>query len=211
MAASAQPSRTSSRRSAYDLEAGRPEARERAEQRLAEVKSRFSSSIQQTGKEEDARAARRRLTLDRPLTDFVRRYAEPAYGDVLITERSGRLDYGWGGVFGPAELYDPSKGQLRIEIAGGGQIVTFEFAGSGPAKSLSLQGVTFVRRTVIAIGVSIPRTDLRDQRRRVARCVLPAKDPSSSSGKAMSGCLIPSPGRFDPQCRQLDDGKAAIH
>jgi len=131
---------------AYDMEAGRPDARDRAEQRLAELQTRLAAATQQAVKDEGTRAARQGLRLDRPLADFTGRYSEPAYGDVIVTERNQSLQYRWGALFGPAEPYDPAKGQLRIEIAGGGQVVTFEFTDPGPAKSLSLQGVTFVRQ-----------------------------------------------------------------
>ena len=130
----------------YDLEAGRPEAGARAEQRLTELQSRLAASVQQAEKDEAARAARLRLTFERPLRDFTGVYSAPSYGDVVISERDGRLAYRWGAVFGPAETHDPAKAQVRIEIPGGAQIVTFEFAGTGEAKSLSLQGISFARR-----------------------------------------------------------------
>jgi CubicO group peptidase (beta-lactamase class C family) len=130
---------------AYDLEAGRPEARDRAEQRLAELIARRSANLQAAGKEEAARAARQRVPLTRPVADYTGHYAQSPYGEVIISERDGRLEYRWGAVFGPAETYDASRDQLQIEIAGRVQMVTFEFAGPGPARSLSLQGVTFAR------------------------------------------------------------------
>jgi CubicO group peptidase (beta-lactamase class C family) len=131
---------------AYDLEAGRPEARDRAEQRLTELQTRRTASLQQAAKSEEERAARQGLAMGRPLTDFTGQYSEPSYGEVVISERNGRLEYRWGAVYGPAEPQDPAKGQLRIEIAGGAQTVTFELPQTGAATSLSLQGVTFSRR-----------------------------------------------------------------
>jgi hypothetical protein len=131
---------------AYDLEAGRPDARDRAEQRLTDLQSRFSASVQQAAKDEAARAARRQLSLSRPLTDFAGEYSEPSYGDVVIRERTGKLEYRWGALFGAAEPFDPAKGQLQIRIAGRDQVITFEFTGPGTAKSLLLQGITFTRR-----------------------------------------------------------------
>jgi CubicO group peptidase (beta-lactamase class C family) len=130
---------------AYDLEAGRPEARDRAEQRLTELIARRSANLRAAEKDEAARAARQRVPLTRPAADYTGHYAEPSYGDVMISERGGRLEYRWGAVFGPAETYDASRDQLRIEIAGRDQVVTFEFAGPGPARSLSLQGIIFAR------------------------------------------------------------------
>ena len=133
---------------AYDLEAVRPEARDRAEQRLTELIARRSATLQAAAKDDESRAARQRVPLNRPLAEYTGRYAEPSYGEVVITERGGRLAYRWGAVSGPAETYDASRDQLRIEIAGSGQVVTFAFAGPGPARSLSLQGITFPRQVM---------------------------------------------------------------
>jgi hypothetical protein len=58
---------------------------------------------------------------------------------------NGRLDYRWGALYGPVEIYDAAKSQLRIEIAGSGNVVSFSFGGPGPARSLELIGVTFTR------------------------------------------------------------------
>ena len=131
---------------AYDLAAGRTDARARGEQRFEELKARFQSSVQQAAQDERTRAARQQLPLNRPVADFIGEYSEPSFGDVIFTERGGRLDYRWGALFGPAELHDPTRGQWRIEVAGGGEVVAFTFEGAGAARSLSLQGVTFTRK-----------------------------------------------------------------
>lgn len=72
-------------------------------------------------------------------------YEEPSFGRIAFTLNSGRLEYRWGAVYGPAEIYDAAKGQLRIEIAGSGNVVPFSFGGPGPARALEFQGVTFAR------------------------------------------------------------------
>jgi CubicO group peptidase (beta-lactamase class C family) len=130
---------------AYDLEAGRPDAYKRADERMTELRKRFVDSQRGVAAQDSTRAARQRVPLDRPLTDFAGVYAEPSYGKVTFTVHDGRLAYRWGAVYGPAEIYDAMKGQMRIEIAGSGEVVTFSFAGTGPARSLQLQGVTFPR------------------------------------------------------------------
>jgi len=130
---------------AYDLEAERPDARERAEQRLAEMRRSFARFLENTARQDSVRAARQAQPLGRPLREFAGRYEEPSFGTVVFTERNGHLEYRWGAVHGPAEIYDAAKSQLRIEIAGSGEVTTFTFAGPGPARSLALQGVTFTR------------------------------------------------------------------
>lgn len=130
---------------AYDLEAGRPDAYKRADERMTELRRRFSDSQKGVATQDSTRAARQRVPLSRPLADFAGTYAEPSYGKITFTIQDGRLAYRWGALYGPAEIYDATKGQLRIEIAGSGSVVTFSFAGAGPARSLELQGVTFAR------------------------------------------------------------------
>ena len=130
---------------AYDLEAGRSSARERAEDRLAELRARLGQALVAVATQDSARAARQLQPLGRALADFAGKYTEPSFGTITFTMRDDRLEYRWGAVHGPAEIYDAAKGQWRIEIAGSGAIVTFAFADAGPARSLSLQGVTFAR------------------------------------------------------------------
>lgn len=69
----------------------------------------------------------------------------PSFGRITFTVTDGRLVYRWGALYGPAEIFDAAKGQLRIEIAGSGNVVPFTFAGDGPARSLQWQGVRFER------------------------------------------------------------------
>jgi hypothetical protein len=130
---------------AYDLEAGRPDARSKAEQRLSELTTRLVQSRERVAADDSTRAARQRQPLGRPLRDFAGRYAEPSFGEIVFTEREGRLAYRWGAVYGPAEIFDAAKSQLRIEVAGSGTVVTFRFEGAGPASGLELQGATFAR------------------------------------------------------------------
>jgi CubicO group peptidase (beta-lactamase class C family) len=130
---------------AYDLEAGRPDARERAETRMAELRKRFADSRKNMATQDSVRAARQRQPLGRPLTDFAGTYEEPSYGKVVFAVKDGRLEYRWGALYGPAEIYDAAKAQMRIETAGSGEIVSFAFADGGPAQSLELQGVRFTR------------------------------------------------------------------
>jgi hypothetical protein len=130
---------------AYDLEAGRPEAYKRAEERMSELRRQLAGVPKNIAAQDSARAARQRVPLGRPLSDFAGVYAEPSYGRITFTLNDGRLAYRWGALYGPAEIFDATKAQIRIEIAGSGSVATFNFAGPGPAKSLELQGVTFSR------------------------------------------------------------------
>jgi CubicO group peptidase (beta-lactamase class C family) len=130
---------------AYDLEAGRANAFERADTRLAELRRRLAASLKNVAMQDSIRAARQRQPLGRPLADFAGAYDEPSFGTITFTIQDGRLEYRWGALYGAAEIHDAAKGQLRIELAGSANVVTFTFAGAGAARSLDLQGVTFVR------------------------------------------------------------------
>jgi len=131
---------------AYDLEAGRPDARTRLTTRMDELRKRFADSRKNIVTQDSIRAARQRQPVGRPLADFAGVYEETSYGKLVFTVRNGRLEYRLGAVYGPAEVYDASKGQMRIEIAGSGNVVTFAFGDRGSALSVEMQGVTF-RRT----------------------------------------------------------------
>ncbi len=130
----------------YDLEAGRPEARTRAEVRMADLNKGFANAKKGVATQDSVRAARQRQPLDRPLTDFAGTYEEPAYGTISFTVRDGRLVYRWGALYGPVEIFDASKNQMRVETAGSGNVVSFVFGDGGPAQSLELQRVTFRRK-----------------------------------------------------------------
>src|SRR5688572_31235338 len=65
---------------AYDLEAGRPDARKRAEERMSELRKRFAMSRTNIATQDSIRAARQLQPLGRPLSDFAGVYEEPSLG-----------------------------------------------------------------------------------------------------------------------------------
>jgi CubicO group peptidase (beta-lactamase class C family) len=130
---------------AYDLEAGRPDARARVEGRLVDLRTRLGTAQRSAASFDSTRAERQRQPLARPLSEFTGRFSEPSYGELVFTLRDGRLGFTWGVVSGPAETFDASRHQLRIEIAGTGSPVTFTFGGPGPAQSVQLGNITFTR------------------------------------------------------------------
>ena len=130
---------------AYDLEAGRRDAQARAESRMNDLKQRLSQAIQNASTADSTRAARQRQPLLRPLADYTGRFNEPSFGDVTFTLRNGTLEYSWGVLNGPAEVFAAARHQMRIEIAGTGTVVTFSFAEPGLASAIEVSGVTFSR------------------------------------------------------------------
>jgi CubicO group peptidase (beta-lactamase class C family) len=129
---------------AYDLEAGRAEARQRAEQRFADLRAQLAAGLTRIAAEDSTRAGRQK-PLGRPLSDFAGTYSEPSYGSITFAIRDGRLEYRWGALYGPVEIFDATRQQMRIEIAGSGNVVTFAFGASRAAEAVTVQGTTFKR------------------------------------------------------------------
>lgn len=130
---------------AYDLEADRPDALMRAAQRMQEIRERQAASVRSAVATDSVRAARQAQPLDRPLQDFAGSYTDPSYGTIVFTVHGRELSYRWGALYGPVEIFDAGKQQMRLEIAGSGTVVTFSFEGAGPAATAALQGVTLRR------------------------------------------------------------------
>lgn len=130
---------------AYDLEAGKPNARVVTEQRFQQLVAGLASGRQQVAAGDSTRAARQR-PLDRPLSDFVGSYLSEELGTIGFERRGDTLHYRWGVLSGPVEVFDAAKHQLRIEVAGTGTVVSFDFGGAGPATAIQVSGSTFKRK-----------------------------------------------------------------
>ncbi len=131
---------------AYDLEAGRPDALSRAEQRMQDARTRQQALVRNVATMDSVRAVRQRQPLGRPLGEYAGAYSDPSFGTIVFAERAGQLTYRWGALYGPVEIFDAAKAQMRLEIAGSGTVATFGFGERGPATSVTLQGAT-LRRT----------------------------------------------------------------
>lgn len=130
---------------AYDLEAGKPNARATMEQRLQQLTAPLPNGLRQIAANDSTRAARQ-VPLPRPLSDYAGSYGHDAFGTVTFAERDGRLSFKWGALHGPVEVYDAANNVLRLELVGSGTTVQFRFDGSGPARAIELQGVAFTRK-----------------------------------------------------------------
>ena len=132
---------------AYDLEAGRPptEARAAAAARLDSALARLPRMREQSARSESQRAARQE-PLRRPLTDFAGSYFNEMYGTLEFTVTDGALRYRWGVLEGPTEVLDAGRNQLRVEVIDDGRQASFHFNGTGPANSVELGNIQFMRR-----------------------------------------------------------------
>ena len=129
----------------YDVEAGRPNARATADQRLNDIVARLPAARERLAAGDSVRRSRQR-PLRRPLAEFAGSYFNEAMGTITFSVKDGALEFRWGVLDGPSEVLDAERDQLRIEVAGSGTPVTFRFDGPGGAKSIDIGGMTFARR-----------------------------------------------------------------
>jgi CubicO group peptidase (beta-lactamase class C family) len=130
----------------YDLEAGRPDARDRASARLDSMVAQLAGGRRAAVASDSTRRARQR-PLSRPLAQFAGTYVNEAYGLVKFSLAGEQLRFRWGVLEGPAEVLNAEQNALRIEVAGSGQPVVFRFSSApGPAESISLGGIDFRRQ-----------------------------------------------------------------
>src|SRR5262249_33722813 len=113
---------------AYDLEAGKPNARAVAQERMQALVNRLGARVQLTAVNDSARAARQK-PMDRPLTDFAGTYHSEAMGTIRFELEGNTLEYRWGAVYGPADILDGPRHVLNIDLAGASQSVEFQFNG----------------------------------------------------------------------------------
>jgi CubicO group peptidase (beta-lactamase class C family) len=130
----------------YDLEAGRPNARGTVTQRIDALVSQFPAARRSAAASDSTRRSRQR-PLKHPLATYAGSYDNPAWGTFEIRVDSGALRFRWGVLEGPTEVYDADKDQVRFEIAGSGQVMTFRFDDAASAKTVDIGGgVVFTRR-----------------------------------------------------------------
>jgi CubicO group peptidase (beta-lactamase class C family) len=130
---------------AYDLEAGRPDARAAAAAKLDSLVARLPRLRAQSARSDSVRAARQ-APLRRPLSDFAGSYFNEQFGALEFIVSDGALRFRWGVLEGPTEVYDAGDNQLRVEVVDDGKVAAFHFDGAGPAQSVDLGNVRFARR-----------------------------------------------------------------
>ena len=130
---------------AYDLEAGRPDARARVEERLRGSIDRLNAARRQAVVEDSVQRAGLPRLSSTELATFAGRYTHPGYGDIVFRVRDGGLHYKWGALYGPVDVADATSRRLQLNIAGSRTAVTFDDSRGGPAASARLQGITFTR------------------------------------------------------------------
>jgi CubicO group peptidase (beta-lactamase class C family) len=131
---------------AYDLEAGRPDAHSLAAARMAEWRANVAENRRDIAQFDSTRAARQRQPLTHALAAFAGVYEHPGYGTIEFRMVEGSLHYRWGAISGPVESFDAAANRLRFEMAGGGTVASFSFAGEAVATQVTIAGNVFERR-----------------------------------------------------------------
>lgn len=124
---------------AYDLEAGRADARERATARLDSLIAQIAQAPSRVALSDSVRASRQK-PLNRPLADFAGTYRDDGLGVITFRVVGERLHWRWGVLSGVAEVFDAAKSSMRIELAGSGYVVEFEFPERGLATAVRVEG-----------------------------------------------------------------------
>jgi CubicO group peptidase (beta-lactamase class C family)/AraC-like DNA-binding protein len=131
----------------YDRVRGKPQVDERFGARLDSLVRQAMASRSSITAELDRRRARL-APLRHPLESYTGVYESPLLGRMTWRVVAAGLEMQMGIISSRAEVFDVSKEQLRIEVAGSGQVATFEFpsaGASGPAAAVMAAGERFVR------------------------------------------------------------------
>ena len=130
---------------AYDLEAGRLDARQVDAARLDSLVARLPRLREQSARSDSVRAGRQQ-PLRRAAADYAGSYFNEMFGTLEFTVSDGALRYRWGVLEGPAEVYNAGADQLRVEVIDDGRVAAFHFDEAGRAQSVDLGDIRFPRR-----------------------------------------------------------------
>ena len=84
--------------------------------------------------------------LPHPLQAYAGTYSSPVLGEVTFLLVDDRLEMTMGRMWSAVEVFDASRNALRVEPAGGGQVVTFDISeGADRARSLRFNQIDFLR------------------------------------------------------------------
>ena len=128
----------------YDTLLEKPGAEEKWRAFVAEVPAQLAAIRGDVQKERERRAARPQSTAH-PITAYAGEYENDLYGRMVWTVEEGRLKVRMGALRSDTEVFDGAKDQIRMELAGSGEVVEFEFEGER-AVGLRYDEVRFGRK-----------------------------------------------------------------
>ncbi|HEU4334346.1 MAG TPA: serine hydrolase, partial [Candidatus Eisenbacteria bacterium] len=130
--------------SIYDRLLEKPGAEEKWARIAGEAPAQAAAGRSRMAEDAKRRAARPQTTAH-PLRAYVGEYENADLGRIRWTLNGDRLRATMGALESDAEIYDGTKDQVRVELTGSGEVVTFECEGE-TAKALSYQNARFERR-----------------------------------------------------------------
>jgi CubicO group peptidase (beta-lactamase class C family) len=130
----------------YDRLLGRSDAAEKHLGELQDLKIQAEKYRQKVAVNLEERK-KRQAPLPHPLKAYAGVYENSKLGSMEWRAQDGGLEVKMGVMHSRAEIYNAEKNQLRIELRGGGEVMTFQFAQeSKQATSLLYLGETFKRQ-----------------------------------------------------------------
>jgi hypothetical protein len=128
----------------YDRLLNRPGLTEKWNSRLTQLPDIIAGTKQRTAAERTRRAARAKL-MNRPLAAYAGNFENEDWGRITTQLEGGRLILTLGALRSEAEVQDPGKEMMRVElIPPRGEEVSFEFEGFR-ATSVRYSGIVFRR------------------------------------------------------------------
>jgi CubicO group peptidase (beta-lactamase class C family) len=127
----------------YDRLLDRQGAEEKWKKIVSESPAQLAA-MQKKIAEDRARRAARPQSLTHPLASYAGEFENPDYGRMRWQVVNGKLEVTMGALWSPVEVFDNTKEQLRVELIGSGEVVSFEFEGSR-AIALTFHGTRFTR------------------------------------------------------------------
>ena len=130
----------------YDRVLTKPGLSERSERNLASLTAQVTRGRETLARDLATRQARPQTT-PLALAAYAGTYESPEFGRMIWTAEDGRLRVRMGIARSAVEVYDGAKHQFRVELTGGGTIVTFEVpAGAQKPVALAYMNARFVRQ-----------------------------------------------------------------
>jgi CubicO group peptidase (beta-lactamase class C family) len=130
----------------YDRMLGRPDARERLAQRLADSRAESVKMSAAIAADRAKRAARSQ-ELPHPLSAYAGTYDSPVLGTLELKLAGERLEAVMGVARSRVEVFDGTKNQLRVELFGRGNVIAALFPeGAESARAVTMLDMTFTRR-----------------------------------------------------------------
>jgi CubicO group peptidase (beta-lactamase class C family) len=128
----------------YDHLLKKPDADLKFEKALGEFRSLAHKARERVRQDKATRSARPQI-LPLALSSYTGVYDNHDYGSMEWNLKDNRLEARMGLLWSPAEVYDGEKNQLRVELAGGGEVITFTVSDQ-KVVGLSYDGAVFEKR-----------------------------------------------------------------